>query len=292
VTEDNSQIGTRPSRVLHSGTRWFLHAEVMAGGTAYFPDGSKLFDAFATFEGSAGPVQLTDNAGQCLSMSGSRGVFLDWAPDAGGQVDGAVAFVGKRWADAGDGGSPCDTLSAAGVFRAELTFDGAGNITGIVAQPAAPEFVVNAETFTFRPDGQQLAYVSNAALHLAPDPSGLSPLNAGDYVADPAWSPNGAKIAFSGGSNGTFTINPNGTGLTRLAQGRVARKNGQSSLIHRAASWSPGGTHLVYTEYEVWNTIPSTYTFRVRRMTSSGGDNTVLATTGPNGGFAIGWGAD
>lgn len=292
VTLDNSLIGTKPSPALHNGTRWFAFAQAANGGAAYFPDGRPLFDVFVTFEGAPGPLQLTGNGAACVSMYGPSGVYLDWAPDAGGQVDGAVAFVGKLWTDAGNGGSPCDTAGATGIFRAELTFDGAGSVTGIVAQPAAPEFAVSADSFAFRPDGQQVAYESNRKLFLAPDPTGIGQFGA-NYVAvgGLAWSPTGAKIAFAGGSDGTFTINPDNTGLTRLAQGRLAKRSGQSSLIHRNVSWSPNGTHLIYTEYETWYGT-SNYTYRVRRMTATGADNVALPTIGPKGGFSLGWGAD
>jgi WD40 repeat protein len=289
ISSDNTMIATRASRLLHNGQRWFLYAKVENGGAAFFPDGRPLFEMYTTTEGGS-PLKLTDNGSACISMYGPRGVYLDWAPNAAGLTDGAASWVGRRWADAGNGGSPCDTAADAGVFRTGLTYDGAGNVVGIAAQPTTPELVVNAETFAWRPGGQQIAYAANFKLFLAPDPTGIGQF-AVNYVSALAWSPGGTKIAIAGGNDGTYTVNPNNTGLTLLAAGRTAKRSGQSSLIHRSVDWSPNGTHLVYTEYESWYGT-SNYTYRLRRMTASGAGNTVLPAAGPKGGFAMGWGGN
>src|SRR5204863_8969664 len=61
---------------------------------------------------------------------------------------------------------------------------------------------------------------------------------------NPSWSPDGAKIAFalhtdspnSVPAPGIFTINPDGTGLTRLTTG-----------AHDDPVWSPDGTRISFT---------------------------------------------
>ena len=63
---------------------------------------------------------------------------------------------------------------------------------------------------------------------------------------DPAWSPDGSKLAFSGGSygvgpQGTFAVrivNADGTGLRGLG--------GASGVDEGAPAWSPDGTKIVY----------------------------------------------
>jgi Tol biopolymer transport system component len=61
---------------------------------------------------------------------------------------------------------------------------------------------------------------------------------------DPVWSPDGTKIAFwafagpPGGSAGIFVMNADGSGITRIIQGRDPR----------TPDWSPDGTKIAYSD--------------------------------------------
>src|SRR5262245_50295014 len=61
------------------------------------------------------------------------------------------------------------------------------------------------------------------------------------YYINPAWSPDGRRLAFESTRDGPFAIyviGVDGTGLTKLSSGSAAE--GQPS-------WSPDGTQLVFT---------------------------------------------
>jgi Tol biopolymer transport system component len=112
---------------------------------------------------------------------------------------------------------------------------------------------------TWSPDGKRIAVAaglgcpdicySNSIEIFNADGSG-QPTRFGDFNGvDPsglAWSPDGSKIAFDAlqsnpdGSStvAIWTINPDGTGMTRLTNGLVD---------DRAPSWSPNGSKITFT---------------------------------------------
>jgi Tol biopolymer transport system component len=75
---------------------------------------------------------------------------------------------------------------------------------------------------------------------IRPDGTGLKRLTVGGM--DPAWSPNGKKIAAifpdpaSGGQLQIYTLNANGTGRTRITSGTEST----------APAWSPTGTEIAF----------------------------------------------
>jgi Tol biopolymer transport system component len=61
----------------------------------------------------------------------------------------------------------------------------------------------------------------------------------------PAWSPDGSKIAFvrtNGDTNQIDVMNPDGTGITRVASGTIAGLGG----VEHPFSWSPDGSQIVF----------------------------------------------
>ncbi len=106
------------------------------------------------------------------------------------------------------------------------------------------------------PDGDDIAFVSSRdsyyALYLMDaDGSGQGRLTeeGGDpstpggvqFQTDPAWSPDGTRIAFASAREGSFDIyvmDADGTGTTRLTS---------SSAQDRSPSWSPDGSRIAFS---------------------------------------------
>lgn len=69
----------------------------------------------------------------------------------------------------------------------------------------------------------------------------VEPLNSNPHDDhDPAWSPDGSKIAFASyrhANEDIYTMNPNGTGLERLTNNRVADFNPDWQPLSPPDNW-------------------------------------------------------
>lgn len=85
---------------------------------------------------------------------------------------------------------------------------------------------------------------------VARDGSGQRRLTTDDAVDyQPAWSPDGTRIAFTstrGGQRNVWVINSDGTGLRRLTDAQPGAPHAGSGASAGDAAWSPDGSHLVY----------------------------------------------
>jgi Tol biopolymer transport system component len=88
-------------------------------------------------------------------------------------------------------------------------------------------------------------------------------------AGEPAWSPDGSKIAFNNGIGSILTIKPNGSGL-RTAVART------STMIFYNPYWSASGSHLVFTGQDASGSAPNMDVFRA---TATGGSRTNLTNT-------------
>jgi WD40 repeat protein len=77
----------------------------------------------------------------------------------------------------------------------------------------------------------------------SPDGSDVSRLTSNDVDQDPAWSPDGSKIAFVRGfwdqSAGIYVMNADGTGVERLGPQNV-----------EGPAWSPDGSEIAFVDTE------------------------------------------
>jgi Tol biopolymer transport system component len=94
------------------------------------------------------------------------------------------------------------------------------------------------------PDGRKIAFVrsrdgSDRLYVMNPDGSGQ--LMLARRGNSPAWSPEGREIAFSGGAQGIFVVNSDGSEHRRLTRGPEGPGGRQASLL-----WSPDGRNLAF----------------------------------------------
>lgn len=284
-----------PSHLRHDGSRWYA-AYRWDSADPVFPnagDHTVAAELDAVREGATAGVPLTANRAACIYVLGT---FPTWTSSAAGTPDAGASWVGAQWADQdADANHTCETLVSGGIFRADLVYDTAGAIVGAgaatlaVPVPMTSANVPDVVSFSWSPDGSQVAYTrsSDGDLYLAATGSPVSGhvrLATGTY-RNVDWSPDQdavtaglqTTIAFSGGGSGSnaksgiWAIKPNGTGLVLLAeavQGRTVR------YAHQTPFWSPAGTHLAYEEHQLQ--IGATYTHTIRRMAKDGSGNVVL----------------
>ncbi|MCW2701077.1 MAG: serine protease [Blastococcus sp.] len=117
---------------------------------------------------------------------------------------------------------------------------------------------------TWSPDGRRIAYSNYGELWVMNSDGGgkVRLLTATDGGSAPAWSPDGSRIAYIAGFD-VWTMAPDGTARTRLTTTTAAEK---------ATDWAPSGSALVYERGgQIW------------RMNSDGTGQTGLMGAGEAG---------
>lgn len=248
---------------------------------AYSPDGSEiLFDSGHSGGGARQLFTVPRQGGTATQLTtGDVNVgFADWGPAFGGTQ---VAFEAQTtrsdydiWVTTPNGATNLTGETTTDEYCPRFAFDGSklvyfgGNPPDIYTiRPDGSEHfrVVKARSATdawptISPDGSKIVFVRwfesrtfgggcgcyRNLVIINADGTGIQRLleMPGEDHVDPAWSPDGSKIAFSreapAGSDqyDLFTIQPNGKGMTRLTNtpGR--------NEFHPA--WSPDGTKITF----------------------------------------------
>jgi hypothetical protein len=305
-------VGT-PSKLRHNGSRWYLALSgdnfdiVFPGLAGANPGGPGVAEEIdAVREGDTVGLRLTDNRAACIAVfpGGASTARPMWTTNAAGVRDAALSWVGTQWADVDSNPDDCESFVGAGIFRADLLYDGSGAVTGIGPAVLAVPLGVRSDMtpdlsdFGWSPNAASVAYTrrpdsGGGALMVAAAGSPVSShtqVVAGRYY-DVEWSPDQdaataglqTTIAYTGWNaamkvkGGVWGIQPNGSGVKLLAEA----KQGSTSYVHYSPMWSPAGSHLAYVEAGSGGGLPSPGIRQVRRMAKDGSGNVVLVSPGP-----------
>jgi TolB protein len=246
-----------PGRLLFikDGDLWVVDSSgphpLATGGTfsqpSWAPDGTSL--AYVYRGTNFADIFVTDEEGQHQTrLTSSQSTVLDnndwnfrptWSPDGS-----LIAFVSDR----------SSTFPTLWLMNAA---DGSGS--HVLSTRGLQEEAVDAVSWS--PDGSQLAvtlFNVPGPTQIALVPVGASSRETGRVLTnlsggaiDPAWSPDGAWLAFAGHEGypiEIYAVHPDGTSVTRLTD------DGQ---FGRAPVWSPDGHQIAYLSnrtgfFEIW----------------------------------------
>ena len=282
------------SRDLHGDRRWFLSVRDIPGefypydplpnnGVAEFAPRREIF-AVRDDGDESFTVQLTDQpdleiGGDFFGEFGAGHGVVRW-----GVGDLEVSWVARRWNLA------AGTVVEGGIYVADITFDGAGNVEGLVGQPVfplVPELLVVGDDgilepdmggHDWAPDASRIVYKNTASqLVIADLVAGTATVLPTDNPATfPVWSPDGSRIAFQrnvfGGSIVTVTVDGS------VEKVIVKNRGGGNPTFVGTPQWSPTGSHTLYAEGPGFIDFDCVDRRDVYRATDQGKSKTNLTT--------------
>ncbi len=262
--------GGLPSHQAHGGGRWFLVWQAV-GGTN--PDGTPHAELFAVGQDGLTSVQVTN--APTLAIGWTR-----WAKD-----DSFFSFSAVDWS--------VPSAPTSRLLLAPLAWDGNGNpyVSGLptvaVTIPGASPPIGSGQVNGFisshdwSPTGDRVVWsdssTGSTVLMVTTLASGSTTTLTGG--ANPAWSPDGSKIAF--GTGEIWLIAPNGTGLQR-----VLRKGTRFNVLR--PEWSPTGSHIAYMRDD-WSVFPRELDIYRATASGSGATNLTPEAGDLGAGPILGW---
>ncbi len=250
-------VAGEPSRQLFGGRRWFLTVP----GRPLCERCPQSGLAVIRQDGLRVDLPLSDGLEACAA--GTR-----WLPGA----EPRISWIGHR-RDAT--GRLCET----GIYTAALRLNQDGDLAGWA--DAAPQFVVNTPViqsdpsepssvdcdtavrgFDWSPDARSLVVgLADAALSIVDVATGRSERLTEVPGMDPAWSPDGQRIAFKIDRElgGIATINRDGTGLQIILQWHAGAG---AAFAVSSPVWSPDSDALLFTRVSS-DDLPSEYAVQI-----------------------------
>jgi len=236
---------------------------------AVSPDGSRI--VFVRFVNGSEPsravhegiyVMRADGSGmrELLTTGEPKPISVSqihWSPDGSQIAFIRIFYVGDSEAD----------------FRHELWIMGADGWE--------PHRVIDRqiESFSWSPDGSRIAFTEQSLdgnrfawdlFVMETDGSNVEQLTDDGRSRQPAWSPNGERLAFRSEDH-IFVMNADGSNVARLTTGRES---------YGGAEWSPDSSTLAINAFD-----QGTGRCSVLRVTLEGDVSTILESTRPEVGF-------
>jgi hypothetical protein len=278
----------RMSHDQHGGNWWYVGFK--PEGSSTYPDGEPRWEVFAVRGDGQKSVRLTNDADW-------EHMYLSCRP-CWGHDDSYISWSAVVWEKDASGN---DVVKEAGIYKASVTWDSNGDVTGIgtISTVLSTGYTsyndqyyhsLAREQMDWSSDGKKFVYMledtstSTINVHLYDTEASSST----EVVAGwgPRLSPDGNYIAY-GKSQGLYMIKVDGTGETQLVE---ASNKGNIKGRCRDWDWSPDSKFLSLRYYTVNSKKPGQGDSDVYVVDLNGAKDCVTSSwSGESGKWNVGW---